>query len=65
MRGCGGSCTLLTLECKTAVDISCVTFYPHEKESLLAPGTQLKVLSRKRNGLVSEIHVEEVGRAIG
>ena len=36
----------------------------NEKESLLAPGTQLKVLSRKKKGKVNEIHVEEVGSAL-
>ena len=64
MAGCGGSCTLLTLECKTAMDVSALSLYSHEKESLLAPGTQLKVLSRKRNGNITEIHVEEVGRVV-
>lgn len=60
MRGCGGKCTLLTLDTKTACDISSITFYSNEKESLLAPGTQLKVKSCKINGNVSEIHLEEV-----
>jgi hypothetical protein len=64
MRGCGGKCTLLTVECKTACDISQITFYSNEKESLLAPGTQLKVKSMKRNGRVTEIALEEVGRAV-
>lgn len=64
MRGCGGACTLLTLDCKTAMDISALSFYSNEKESLLAPGTQLKVIKRVRNGLISEIHVEEVGRLL-
>jgi len=64
MRGCGGKCTLLTIDTKTACDISTITFYSNEKESLLAPGTQLKVKSSKVNGLVTEIHLEEVGRVI-
>jgi hypothetical protein len=63
MHGCGGNCTLLTLDCSTAMDISALSFYSSEKESLLAPGTQLRVVSRKRVGKISEIHVEEVGRA--
>lgn len=64
MRGCGGKCTLLTVECKTARDISCVTFYSNEKESLLAPGTQLKVKSNKTSGNITEITLEEIGRLI-
>jgi len=62
--GCGGNCTMITLQAKTACDISQVTFYAHEKESLLAPGTQLKIISSKRVGKVSEILVEEVGRCL-
>ncbi|CAK4501297.1 unnamed protein product [Aphanomyces euteiches] len=64
MHSCGGSCTLLRVRCKTAMDISVLSMFPHEKECLLAPGTQLKVLKRVRNGKISEIEVEEVGRAI-
>eukprot|EP00457_Paulinella_chromatophora_P004027 gb/GEZN01004037.1/.p1 GENE.gb/GEZN01004037.1/~~gb/GEZN01004037.1/.p1 ORF type:complete len:635 (+),score=148.15 gb/GEZN01004037.1/:24-1907(+) len=64
MAGCGGNCTLFTIDTKTACDISKITFYSNEKESLLAPGTQLKVKSSKRNGNISEIHLEEVGRCV-
>ncbi|KAH9104069.1 hypothetical protein LEN26_015131 [Aphanomyces euteiches] len=64
MSNCGGSCTLLRVRCKTAMDISVLSMFPSEKECLLAPGTQLKVLKRVRNGKISEIDVEEVGRAI-
>mmetsp|Transcript_66967 Transcript_66967/g.134995 ORF Transcript_66967/g.134995 Transcript_66967/m.134995 type:complete len:576 (+) Transcript_66967:66-1793(+) len=60
MQQLGGKATLLTLECKNAVDVSPLSFYPHEAESLLLPGTQLRVLSRKRVGNVAHIHVEEV-----
>jgi len=63
-NGCGGKSTMLTIHAKTACDISEVTFYSHEKESLLAPGTQLVVRSAKRKGKISEIVLEEVGRAI-
>lgn len=63
MHSCGGQTTLLTIQAKTAADISEITFFPHEKESLLAPGTKLKVLSNKKNGNVTEITVEEVGQA--
>jgi len=65
MAGCGGKCTLLTVEAKTACDISAITFYSHERESLLAPGTQLKVKSSKRNGNITEITLQEVGRVVG
>eukprot|EP00808_Paulinella_micropora_P010448 g5899.t1 len=61
MQGCGGNCTLFTIDTVTACDISKITFYSNEKESLLAPGTQLKVKSSKRNGKISEIRLEEVG----
>eukprot|EP00931_Biecheleriopsis_adriatica_P045323 TRINITY_DN25975_c0_g1_i3.p1 TRINITY_DN25975_c0_g1~~TRINITY_DN25975_c0_g1_i3.p1 ORF type:complete len:696 (+),score=220.31 TRINITY_DN25975_c0_g1_i3:51-2138(+) len=64
MNGCGGKCTLLTIKTKTAADISDITFFGHEKESLLAPGTQLKVMSSVRKGKVTEITLEEVGRVL-
>mmetsp|Transcript_57273 Transcript_57273/g.123933 ORF Transcript_57273/g.123933 Transcript_57273/m.123933 type:complete len:480 (-) Transcript_57273:149-1588(-) len=64
MKGCGGKCTLLTVEAKTACDISQITFYSNEKESLLAPGTQLKVKSAKRAGQLTEITLTEIGRAV-
>jgi len=63
-KGCGGKCTLITVESKTAADISDITFYSNEKESLLCPGTQLKVKSNKMNGNVCEITLEEVGRCL-
>ena len=56
----GGAASLITLNVKTACDISSLSFYPHEAEALLLPGTRLRVLSRKRNGNVAEIEVEEV-----
>ena len=65
MNSCGGNCSFLTVKAKTACDISNLTFYSNEKESLLAPGTQLKVLSAKKVGKVAEIELEEVGRAFG
>ena len=64
MNGCGGKCSFLTIDTKTAVDISSITFYSNEKESLLLPGTQLLVKSSKRNGNIAEIHLEEVGRLV-
>eukprot|EP00808_Paulinella_micropora_P000299 g65520.t1 len=64
MHGCGGNCTLFTIDTVTACDVSKITFYSNEKESLLAPGTQLKVKSSKRNGKISEIRLEEVGRCL-
>jgi len=65
MQGCGGHCSLLTVKAKTATDISALSFYANEKESLLAPGTQLKVESCKRSGKVTEITLTEVGRVVG
>merc|ERR1711972_99002 len=55
MNGCGGKCTLLTVETKTAADISDITFFGNEKENLLAPGTKLKVKSAERKGKITEI----------
>lgn len=63
-KGCGGKCTLFTIETETSTDISQMSFFGSEKESLLAPGTELKVLSKKRNGNVAEIKLKEVGRVI-
>lgn len=63
-HGCGGKATVITVESKTAADISQVTFYSNEKESLLSPGTELKVKSNKMNGNVCEITLEEVGRML-
>ncbi|OLQ02258.1 Poly [ADP-ribose] polymerase 3 [Symbiodinium microadriaticum] len=57
-KGCGGKCTVITVESKTASDISQVTFYSNEKESLLSPGTELKVKSNKMSGNVCEITLE-------
>mmetsp|Transcript_104369 Transcript_104369/g.196437 ORF Transcript_104369/g.196437 Transcript_104369/m.196437 type:complete len:703 (-) Transcript_104369:81-2189(-) len=65
MKGCGGKCTLLTVKTKTAADISQITFFGNEKENLLAPGTQLQVISSKRVDKVTEIQLEEVGRGLG
>jgi hypothetical protein len=65
MNGCGSNCSLLIVETQTACDISTVTFYSNEKESLLAPGTTLQVLESKRQGKVSEIRLREVGRQVG
>lgn len=64
MSGCGGKCTLLTIKTKTAADISEITFFGNEKESLLAPGMQLKVVSSSRTGNKTEITLEEVGRVL-
>jgi len=64
MQQLGGSASLITLRCKTAMDITPLSLYQNEKESLLAPGTMLKVISRKRVGKIAEIVVEEVGSAL-
>lgn len=64
MKGCGGKCTLLTVETSTAADISDITFFGNEKENLVAPGTQFKVISSERKGNVTEISMKEVGQAL-
>ena len=64
MDSCGGDCSFLTIDTKTAVDISSITFFSNEKESILLPGTQLKVKSAKKVGKVAHIELEEVGRAV-
>ena len=58
--GKGSNATFLTLHTKTACDISALSFYPHEQESLLRPGTMLKVLKRTKNGMIAHIEMEEV-----
>jgi len=63
-KGCGGNCTVITLETTTASDISDITFYSNEKESLLSPGTQLQVTKNVKKGSVTEICLKEVGRAL-
>mmetsp|Transcript_3763 Transcript_3763/g.6647 ORF Transcript_3763/g.6647 Transcript_3763/m.6647 type:complete len:576 (-) Transcript_3763:913-2640(-) len=61
MNQLGGSdATLLTLHTKSACDIASLSFYPHEQESLLKPGTKLRVLKRTKKGKVAHIEVEEV-----
>ena len=57
--GCKDS-TLLTIETTSGVDISSITYYPHEKETLLAPGTKLKVLTNKKGKSFVEIRLKEV-----
>lgn len=64
MAGCGDGATFLTIEAKTACDISQVSFYANEAESILLPGTQLEVLSSKKTGTKSEISLREVGRCV-
>eukprot|EP00658_Telonema_sp_P-2_P076822 TRINITY_DN6808_c0_g3_i2.p1 TRINITY_DN6808_c0_g3~~TRINITY_DN6808_c0_g3_i2.p1 ORF type:complete len:247 (+),score=71.59 TRINITY_DN6808_c0_g3_i2:350-1090(+) len=64
-NSCGSGSTFLTLETKTACNISAVSFYASESESILLPGTQLEVLKAERVGKQARIHVREVGRAFG
>eukprot|EP01059_Diplonema_ambulator_P037159 TRINITY_DN9675_c0_g3_i1.p1 TRINITY_DN9675_c0_g3~~TRINITY_DN9675_c0_g3_i1.p1 ORF type:complete len:624 (+),score=278.94 TRINITY_DN9675_c0_g3_i1:54-1874(+) len=64
MGGCGSSATMLTIKCKRAIDISCITMYPHEKENILVPGTQLRVVTNKKVKGVTHIELEEVGWAL-
>jgi len=63
--GCGGGCSVLTINSKSACDIQAISFFGSEKESLLPPGTQFKVKSRAKKSGVTEITLEELGCAIG
>jgi len=64
-NGCGDQSTLLTVETETACNISEVSFYANESESILLPGTQLLVLSAERKGKQALIRLKEVGCAVG
>lgn len=64
MSAWSGGCTFCTVEAKTAVDISCISFIPGEKEYLLLPGTQLKVKKAEKKGKVFHVTLEEVGRLV-
>merc|ERR1712190_90249 len=64
MAGCGDGATLLTVETQTACEISEVSFFANEAESILLPGTKLEVLSAQRKGGKSEIKLREVGRVV-
>ena len=57
--------TMFTIECVSAVDIQDLSQYSHEKESLLPPGTELKVVSSAKKGSVHHIKLVEVGQAKG
>jgi len=50
MSQLGGKATLLSLDTTSAINIEPLSIYPHEKESLLVPGTKLEVVSRKQVG---------------
>eukprot|EP00977_Amphora_coffeiformis_P021575 scaffold9512_cov181-Amphora_coffeaeformis.AAC.5 len=50
--------TFLELHTKTACDISSLSLYPHERESSLRLGTNLKVRSRTKRGKVAYIKME-------
>lgn len=63
--GCAGDCTVLTIEAKGASDVSALSFYSSEKESLLPPGTQFKVKSNNKKGRITEITLQEIGSALG
>jgi len=67
MSQLGGKATLITLQTTSAIDITPLSIYENEKESLLMPGTRFKVLSRawsKKNKNVCEIHVQEIASAL-
>lgn len=63
-HGCGGGATVVTIQAKSACDISAISFYGSEKESLLPPGTKFKVKSKTRSKGITEITLEETGRAL-
>lgn len=63
-ESCGGGASVCTLHTKTACDISEISFFSGEKESLLRPGTQLKVKSRAKKGGITNLVLEEVGQSI-
>jgi len=64
MAGCGDGATFLEVETETACDISEVSFYANEAESLLMPGTQLSVVAAEKKGKKSFIKLKEVGRVV-
>jgi len=64
-NGCAGQSTILTVETQTACEISEVSIYPNESESILLPGTQLEVLSSEKKGSVAHIRLREIGRRVG
>eukprot|EP00746_Dinoflagellata_sp_MGD_P146755 gnl/MRDRNA2_/MRDRNA2_79195_c0_seq1.p1 gnl/MRDRNA2_/MRDRNA2_79195_c0~~gnl/MRDRNA2_/MRDRNA2_79195_c0_seq1.p1 ORF type:complete len:535 (+),score=134.20 gnl/MRDRNA2_/MRDRNA2_79195_c0_seq1:92-1696(+) len=62
--GCAGDATVLTIDAKSATDVSALSFYSSEKESLLPPGTQFKVKSNSKKGKTTEICLQEIGSAL-
>ena len=64
MAECGSGATFLKVETAIACDISQLSFYQSEAESILLPGTELEVISSKKGGGKSEIHLREVGRRV-
>mmetsp|Transcript_160223 Transcript_160223/g.514042 ORF Transcript_160223/g.514042 Transcript_160223/m.514042 type:complete len:554 (-) Transcript_160223:323-1984(-) len=61
---CGAGASVITIQSKTSCDISAISFFGNEKESLLRPGTMLKVKSRTKKGNITDIVLEEIGSAI-
>merc|ERR1712137_1161578 len=64
MNGCGDGASFLEIETTTACEISEVSFYQNEAESILLPGTQLQVLSNEKKGSKAYIKLKEVGRLV-
>jgi len=64
-NGCAGQSTVLTVETSTACEISELSFYANESESILLPGTQLEVISSVKKGNQAHIRLREVGRVVG
>eukprot|EP00928_Gymnodinium_smaydae_P011726 TRINITY_DN14299_c0_g3_i1.p1 TRINITY_DN14299_c0_g3~~TRINITY_DN14299_c0_g3_i1.p1 ORF type:complete len:276 (+),score=31.94 TRINITY_DN14299_c0_g3_i1:35-862(+) len=63
--GCGDGASLLTVDTENACDISELSIYSNERESILLPGTKLKVVTSKKGSGCAEIHLKEVGRVVG
>ena len=56
MNQLGGTATLMILDVENAMDIMPLSIYPHECESLLAPGIKLKVCSHVMPQLCTHVH---------
>jgi len=62
--GCGEGCTVFTINSKSGFDVDALSDFQGEKESILPPGTKLKVTSKVTKNGVTQIGLDEVGRAI-
>jgi predicted DNA-binding WGR domain protein len=62
--GCGPGSTVFTINSKSGFDVDSLSVFKGEKESILPPGTKLKVSSRTIVKGITQISLDEVGRAI-